>query len=217
MRTRFGDFAVDLDTRQLFRGTDPVHLTPKAYQLLVLLVEAHPRALSKAELQQGLWPSTIVEEANLSVIVAELRAALDDDARQPWFVRTVHGYGYAFAADVVRDRGRMPRDRLAGQWWFYADGVQVRLEDGEALVGREPPIAVWLNSGSVSRRHARLVVNGESVSVEDLGSKNGTYVNGRQVTSRTELHDGDTVRFGVITLTLRWTLAPMSTETMGPV
>jgi len=103
MRARFGEFIVDFETRQLLRDTHPIHLTPKAYQLLVLLVEAQPRALSKDELQQGLWPSTFVDEANLSVVVAELRSALGDDARQPRYVRTVHGFGYAFAATVARD------------------------------------------------------------------------------------------------------------------
>jgi DNA-binding winged helix-turn-helix (wHTH) protein len=104
MRARFGEFIVDFETRQLLRDAHPVHLTPKAYQLLVLLVEAQPRALSKDELQQGLWPSTFVDEANLSVVVAELRSALGDDARQPRYVRTVHGFGYAFAATVARDQ-----------------------------------------------------------------------------------------------------------------
>ena len=73
MRARFGEFVVDFETRQLIRDGRPVHLTPKAYQLLALLVEAQPRALSKEELQQGLWPSTFVDEANLSVVGAELR------------------------------------------------------------------------------------------------------------------------------------------------
>src|SRR5215510_7000746 len=121
MRARFGEFIVDLETRQLLRGADhPIHLTPKAYQLLVLLVEAQPRALSKDELQQGLWPSTFVDEANLSVVVAELRSALGDDARQPRYVRTVHGFGYAFAATVLRDRGVITElPAQSGSWWLH--------------------------------------------------------------------------------------------------
>ena len=119
MRARFGEFIVDFETRQLLRDAHPVHLTPKAYQLLVLLVEAQPRALSKDELQQGLWPSTFVDEANLSVVVAELRSALGDDARQPRYVRTVHGFGYAFAATVARDQPTpAPGSLRGGAWWL---------------------------------------------------------------------------------------------------
>jgi DNA-binding winged helix-turn-helix (wHTH) protein len=217
MRARFGEFVVDLETRQLLRDAHQVHLTPKAYQLLVLLVEAQPRALSKDELQQGLWPSTFVDEANLSVVVAELRSALGDDARQPRFVRTVHGFGYAFAATVSRDLPATPTPRpsQAGAWWLHSESVHAKLHDGENHVGRELPTDVWLDSGSVSRRHARIVVDGMNASLEDLGSKNGTTVNGQRVTAKVKLADGDEVRFGAVLMRLRWAVAAGSTETLG--
>ncbi len=173
MRARFGEFVVDLDGRQLLRDGHSLHLTPKAYQLLAMLIEAEPRALSKDELQQGLWPSIFVDDANLSVIVAELRAVLGDNARRPRYVRTVHGFGYAFTAEVTRERGRDVKTPESGAWWLHGDDVQARLAGGENIVGRDLPIDVWLDSGSVSRRHARLVVTGRTVSLEDLGSKNG--------------------------------------------
>jgi DNA-binding winged helix-turn-helix (wHTH) protein len=216
MRARFGEFVVDFETRQLLRAGQPVHLTPKAYQLLALLVDAEPRALSKEELQQGLWPSTFVDEANLSVIVAELRAALSDDARQPRYVRTVHGFGYAFATEVGREHGRQAQASAPGAWWLHSDSIHARLKRGENLVGRELPVDVWLDSGSVSRRHARLVVEGPAVSLEDLGSKNGTWVNGRQITARVDIADGDDLRFGVVMLRLRWASSAPSTETLAP-
>src|SRR5918994_3504107 len=103
---RFGPFVVDLESRQLLRDADAIHLTPKAYQLLTLLIDECPRAVSKDELQQKLWPSTFVDEANLSVLVAELRSALKDEARNPRYIRTVHGFGYAFAADVQHQLSR---------------------------------------------------------------------------------------------------------------
>jgi DNA-binding winged helix-turn-helix (wHTH) protein len=218
MRARFGEFVVDLETRQLLRDARPVHLTPKAYQLLGLLVEAQPRALSKDELQHGLWPSTFVDEANLSVVVAELRAALGDDARQPRYVRTVHGFGYAFAADVVRDQpAATPRSSDRGAWWLHSESHHAKLHDGENNVGRELPTDVWLDSGSVSRRHARIVVEGGTAWIEDLGSKNGTTVNGQRVTARVTLSDGDEVRFGAVLMRLRWAVAAGSTETLGQV
>jgi len=166
MRARFGEFIVDFETRQLLRDAHPVHLTPKAYQLLVLLVEAQPRALSKDELQQGLWPSTFVDEANLSVVVAELRSALGDDARQPRYVRTVHGFGYAFAATVARDQPTPPpgSSLRGGAWWLHSESTHAKLQEGENAVGRELPTDVWLDSGSVSRRHAKIVVDGMKLS-----------------------------------------------------
>jgi DNA-binding winged helix-turn-helix (wHTH) protein len=216
MRARFGEFIVDFETRQLLRDAHPVHLTPKAYQLLVLLVEAQPRALSKDELQQGLWPSTFVDEANLSVVVAELRSALGDDARQPRYVRTVHGFGYAFAATVARDQPTpAPGSLRGGAWWLHSESTHAKLQEGDNAVGRELPTDVWLDSGSVSRRHAKIVVEGMTAWLEDLGSKNGTTVNGQKVTTRVKLSDGDEVRFGAVLMRLRWAVAAGSTETLG--
>ena len=213
MRARFGVFVIDFGTRQVLRGSQPLHLTPKAYELLSLLVESRPRAMSKAELQKGLWPSTFVDEANLSVLVAELRAALEDDARRPTFVRTVHGFGYSFVAEVAVDGTHHDR-AAASDWWLHSDNLHVRLNAGENVVGREPPVEVWIDSGGVSRRHARVVVEGPTVTVEDLGSKNGTWVNGRQVTGQVRVGDGDDVRFGAVSMRLRSAGSDVSTETV---
>ncbi len=218
MRAHFAEFVVDFEARQVLRLTHPVHLTPKAYQLLALLVAAQPRALSKTELQQSLWPSTFVDEANLSVIVAELRAALGDDAKHPRFVRTVHGYGYAFAAEVTHERASQSDSGSGGgAWWLHSEAVHARLGEGEHLVGRELPIDVWLDSGSVSRRHARVSVEGDTVWVEDLGSKNGTWVGGQRTTSRVAVPDGAEIRFGAVSLRLHWAMSAGSTETLGVV
>jgi predicted ATPase/DNA-binding winged helix-turn-helix (wHTH) protein len=95
-RWKFGDFELNLDTHELVRAGTPVSLSPKAFQLLDILVENHPKALSKTELQARLWPGTYVVEKNLTNLVSEIRAALDDDPDHPRFIRTVHRYGYAF-------------------------------------------------------------------------------------------------------------------------
>ncbi|HSD65113.1 MAG TPA: winged helix-turn-helix domain-containing protein, partial [Vicinamibacteria bacterium] len=97
MKVRFGGFLLDTDSRQLFRERTEVHLQPKTFDLLDLLVRTRPKALSKSHIRGQLWPDTVVGEASLTVAVAELRAALGDDAREPRFVRTVYGFGYAFA------------------------------------------------------------------------------------------------------------------------
>ena len=70
MRLRFADFAFDSDTREIFRGGKPVHVSPKAFALLEALIEKRPKAISKDELHRRLWPETFVSEANLPNLVA---------------------------------------------------------------------------------------------------------------------------------------------------
>src|SRR5262245_14273162 len=96
MRVAFGDFVLDTDCRELRRGLEPVRLSPKALQLLQILVTERPRALSKADLQDRLWPETFVVEKNLANLISEVREALGDDPSNPRFIRTVPRYGYAF-------------------------------------------------------------------------------------------------------------------------
>lgn len=109
----FADFVLDRGTRQLTRGGAPVPLSPKALQLLDLLVTSYPRALSKTELQDCLWPGTFVVEKNLTNLVSEIREALGDDPAAPSFIRTVHRFGYAFqATTAMASAGSSPRHNL---------------------------------------------------------------------------------------------------------
>ena len=213
MRARFGAFTLDLETRRLYRDADPLHLTPKAWQLLVELVSAAPRAMSKADLFTALWGDTFVEEANLTVLVAEIRSALDDRARSPRFIRTVHGFGYAFDAAIEREPARADS---GATWWLITDHGRHFLTVGDHVVGREPSADVWIDSSAVSRRHARLRVDGRRVAIEDLGSKNGTWVNGAPVSGVVDVLDGDEIRFGTVTARLRAFRDTQSTQTAGP-
>jgi DNA-binding winged helix-turn-helix (wHTH) protein len=101
MRIRFADCQLDTDTRELTRAGQAQRLTPKAFALLSTLVEQRPRALSKAELHDQVWPETFVGRSSLARLVHEIRRAIGDDAAEPRLVRTVGGVGYAFAAEVV--------------------------------------------------------------------------------------------------------------------
>lgn len=103
MPLRFGDFVLDESRRQLLRAGEPVRLSPKAFQLLSTLALARPRAMSKVELQEKLWPDTYVTEGNLANLVAELRSALGDDRARSQFIRTLYGFGYAFTATVEEE------------------------------------------------------------------------------------------------------------------
>ena len=196
VRIRFGPFTLDLDTRQLTRAGREIHLAPKAFELLTFIVLERPKVLSKADLQERLWPGTFVAEANLSNLVAEIRAALGDAARTPRFIRTVHGFGYAFCGDATALRA--PREAATARisCWLESDGRRFPLLSGEYVIGRDADVEVRLDSSSVSRRHARIIVTAERAVIEDCGSKNGTFRGNERVTSPIPLANGDTIRVG---------------------
>src|SRR5262245_59553194 len=111
MRVSFGDCVFDGNTREVFRDGRPVTLSPKAFRLLEILIQRRPSAISKEELHRLLWQDTFVSDANLSNLMAELRAVLGDDARAQRIFRTVPRYGYSFCAEAaahVETRGHAP-------------------------------------------------------------------------------------------------------------
>jgi DNA-binding winged helix-turn-helix (wHTH) protein len=214
MRVRFGDCLLDSETRELEVRGKLVHLQPKAFQFLELLLQSRPKALSKDVLHEKLWPGTFVSDGTLTSLLAEVREAIGDDAHQPRFIRTVHRFGYAFSGEAQEVR-EQPSSVLGQKsaCWLMRGRRRYALPTGESIVGRDPGAAVFLDDQSVSRRHARIEVAEEGATLEDLGSKNGTFLGGRKVTSPTPLSDGDMVRIGSVELTLRIFPLPDSTLT----
>ena len=213
MSYRFGDFTLDYDTRQLLHGADEIHLSPKAFELLALLIVNRPRAVSKTELLERLWPSTFVEETNLAGLVAEIRRALDDSATRPAFLRTVYRFGYRFVGDVV-EIDRSAAERPAGRMCLVFEKRPIVLLEGANIIGRAPDATIQFEVTGVSRHHARILVSNGEATVEDLGSKNGTYVQRKRVTSA-RLSDGDEIRLGQLTLTFRVQAPQGPTETVA--
>jgi DNA-binding winged helix-turn-helix (wHTH) protein len=213
---RFGDFTLTPGTRQLLAGDAEVHLSPKAFDLLALLVANCARAVSKGELQQHLWPSTFVEETNLASLVAEIRRALHDSAANPKFVRTIYGFGYRFVGELVEDVGASRPEQRRVKLWLVEGRRQIPLLEGVNLIGRGEDAAIQMDSPGVSRYHARIVVAGNDATLEDLGSKNGSWVNGTLVTTR-RLADGDEIRLGSTILTFRLASETSPTETLPAV
>jgi len=209
-QVRFGEFALDTDTRELLRSGRPVHLSPKAYQLLTILVEDRPKAVSKTDLQQRLWPGTFVVEANLANLVGEIRGALGEDPRRPRYVRTVHAFGYAFREADAEGGPTAAADMVYRLIW---KGGRATLSEGEHILGRDAEASVVLDSPSVSRRHARIVVAASQATLEDLGSKNGTLLNDRSVGTPQPLADGDKLRVGSVGLTFRILPSAATTRT----
>lgn len=197
-----GDAILDVDTRQLLKDGRDVHLSPKAFDLLILLVEQRPRALSKSELHERLWPATFVSEANLASLAAEIREALGDNARQPTFVRTVHRFGYAFCGAIDADDAETAAAATTFSW-LIRDGTRLPLRSGDTILGRDPAGGVRIDAPTVSRRHARISIAGSEATIEDLDSKNGTFVRGTPVHGPVPLADGDEVRVGSVVLHFR--------------
>lgn len=214
MRVAFGECVLDTAMRQLSRGGARVHLEPKALELLELLLARRPEAVAKAEIQQKLWPDTFVSESSLTGLMAQVRKALGDDRRQERYVRTVHGYGYAFIAEVAR--GAAPQPPVAARL-VWEDLVYV-LSLGESVLGRSEEAEVRVDAPGVSRLHARIVVTSDGASIEDLQSKNGTFVGEERLAAPTPLRDGDHVRLGRQLLVFRRTgsAAPTWTESPPP-
>jgi DNA-binding winged helix-turn-helix (wHTH) protein len=213
VKIQFGPFTLDSGTRQLTRDGEVIHLTPKAFELLETLALERPKVLSKTALQERLWPDTFVAEANLSNLVAEVRAALDDRARPPQFIRTAHGFGYAFCgtATTLATSGEAANGRPT--CWLEWGKQRFPLFIGEHIIGRDQDLDVPLDATTVSRRHARLVVTPERAMLEDCGSKNGTFRGGERVTSPVQLSDGDTIHIGSLLLTFHARAPQQSTET----
>jgi DNA-binding winged helix-turn-helix (wHTH) protein len=214
MRLAFDGNLFDGETREFFRGGRAVHLPVKTFRLLELLLESRPRAIAKEKLMETLWPGVFIAEGNLARLVAELRGAIGDDAHEPRFIRTIHGFGYAFAGDAEPISPRVEPVSGAVFRLLWKDR-EIALREGENILGREREAAAWIDVHSVSRRHARIVVSGERATLEDLGSKNGTFLRGRPVTKPTPLRDGDAVRIGTVEMTLRRYAGGVSTETVG--
>jgi DNA-binding winged helix-turn-helix (wHTH) protein len=213
MRLRFGEVTFDEESRLLLRGPDPVHLTGKAFDLLGLLLKEHPRALSREELIGAIWPDVLVTESNLTSLVNDVRSAIGDDAKHPAFIKTHHGFGYSFAADVVAERAPA-RGRAGVRLWLVWGLNVLYLSEGENVLGRDPEVGVWLGDPSVSRRHARILVKGETAELEDLGSKNGTYFGDDRIEGRVPLHNGDELRVGSVALVFHATTGAVSTRTV---
>ena len=214
MRHRFAEFLLDTQTRQLLKGGREAHLSPKAYELLLLLIEQRSRALAKAELQDHLWPSTFVGETNLATLVAEIRRGLDESAQDATIVRTVHRFGYRFVAEVNQEDAARDTMPPAADMYLTTHDQQYPLANGEAVIGRARDAAIRLDSGGVSRHHARLIVAGTEATIEDLGSKNGTFIDGHPITRPCLLKDRSEIRIGPIVLTFRLTSPATATETM---
>lgn len=210
MIARFKHLTYDSARRQLLDADGhSLHLTPKAFELLSLLIERGPAVVTKAEIHGRLWPGVFVSDATLVGLIKELRRVLEDHDPSSPIIRTAHRIGYALC-DVERAAER--RLTLAAHW-IVDEHRRIPLHQGENIVGRDPRSDVWVDFAGVSRRHARILIQDAQAEIEDLGSKNGTTVGNTQVTGPYMLRDGDAIRIGPAPLMYRFSESGASTET----
>jgi DNA-binding winged helix-turn-helix (wHTH) protein len=216
MTVSFGDCVFDGRTRELSRRGAAVHVPPKVFRLLELLLAQRPAAVSKETLMEALWPGIFVAEGNLARLVAELREVIGDDAHAPRFVRTVPRFEYAFHGEVLEGGGKAlgppaPPSLYALVW----GDREIALGEGEYVLGRDPDADIPVDHASVSRHHARIVIDGTAARLEDLGSKNGTFLRNQRLEGSHPLRDGDSIRLGLVALVLRRFEPGVSTETVA--
>ena len=214
---RFGAFEADLATGEVRRKGARVSLQEQPFQVLAMLLERPGSLVTREQLRERIWPQAVFVdfEHGLNKAVSKLRRALGDSAQNPRFVETLARRGYRFLASV--DRGPASGRRVMRRPAFRLvwEGKAIPLAEGASIIGRDPEVAVWVDAASVSRQHAQVVVAAGGAAVEDLGSKNGTFVNGRRVEHPTALSDGDEIRVGVAVLLVR-AFTDASTRTQGP-
>ena len=177
-----------------------------------MLIESRPAALSKEQLHERLWPATFVSDATLTSLVAELRTALGENATSRALRADGPSVRLRFQGDRNGARVAPDTSRSTAVLDYLGIGASA-LDEGEHLLGRDRDVAVWLDSPTVSRHHARIRVVGETATIEDLGSKNGTYLHGEPLARPSTLTDGDELRLGSVPLKFRLLGISSSTQT----
>jgi len=206
MRARFQQFTVDSETRQLLCDGTEIHLSTKAFDLLCVLLARRPNVVGKDELLRKIWPDSYVVEANLNVVVGEVRRAIADNAQTPRFIRTVHGVGYAFCGNATDiESVSTAAQENSSRYWLVGSNRNFVLAEGENIIGRDPLCSVWLDDPDVSRRHARIRIDSanRTAVLDDLESTNGTMLGRVRVRAQTVLTDGDIIRVGPVEFKFR--------------
>jgi DNA-binding winged helix-turn-helix (wHTH) protein len=201
-------------------------------EVLILLVQRGGALLPRSEIKAALWGGDVFvdHDAAMNTAIRKIRQALDDDAETPRFVETLVGKGYRFVASVESRTSpshvRQPtveatnrpsaRSRRSFPRYSVTRGKQeFILEVGETLLGRDPAAGVYIDHPAVSRRHASLSIDAGGAMLRDLGSRNGTFINGRRIDGSAKIDHGAIIGLGLITLTFVVLAAPASTQSVS--
>ena len=192
---QLGRWQVDPAACELRNGDSVIRLRPKLMDLLAAFARNPGEVLSKHCLLDRVWADVTVGDASLTVAVGELREALGDLPEEPTYIETISRRGYRLIASVSYP-AVSTNQAEASRYWLTGAGVELVLQQGENLIGRSPVACVRIDSPKVSRNHARITIDGDTAFVEDLGSKNGTFVGDTRIEVPTPLAHGDQLRLG---------------------
>lgn len=209
-----GEWTVCPGRNRLVRGEQEERLEPRVMDLLVYLAERPGQVVSSEQIVDEVWSCHVVARSALSRSLALLRKALGDDARDPRYLETIPKRGYRLVAEV-RPRVGDAEPEPAG-CGLVVNGRWLRLTEGTTVIGRSSAADLRLDAPGVSRRHASITVRGDQVLLEDLGSKNGTFLDGRPVDDPTPVPDGARLVIGQQVLVFRCSDLERSTETVAP-
>lgn len=229
----FGEFDLDIAGYTLWRAGERIKLEKIPMEVLILLVGSAGALVERRKIKASLWGSDVFVEHDsaINTAIRKIRQALRDDAEKPRFVETVVGKGYRFIAPVARPippphvSGKNETEiaplsagaqRLAFPNYCVTRGRQTfTLDIGENLLGRDPDARVYVDHPSVSRRHAQISIRLNRAILEDLKSRNGTFLEGRRIDAPTEIHHGAIIGLGPITVTFLVLTGPASTRPMS--
>jgi DNA-binding winged helix-turn-helix (wHTH) protein len=191
-------------------------------ELLILLLEQPGELVTREAIQRRLWTDDVFIDVDqgINTAVNKVRQALSDDPSEPRFLQTVIGKGYRFVGPVKRITddavvARAPAAPSSTECAVVWQGRSIPLADGVNVIGRDSEATVLIDSSTVSRKHAQIVVSGSVATIEDLGSKNATHVNGQRLKGRVRLADYDVIQVGPATLTFRFSSPTGTTLTAG--
>lgn len=213
---RFAGFELDVAAYALRHRGGSVKLERIPMEVLILLVDRAGTLVERSDIKTQLWGADVFVEhdAAINTAIRKIRHALGDDAAKPQLVETVVGKGYKFIAPV-ESVTRQPR-RLFLRYSITVGKQEVILNPGETLLGRDPAAGVYVEHPSVSRRHARISIEADEATLEDCGSRNGTFLNGRRVDGPAKIHHNDIIALGPISLVFHVARAPASTQSVNP-
>lgn len=213
-RFHFGEFELDVSAYVLRRAGERIKLEKIPMEVLILLVERAGDLVDRQTLHDALWGAEVFvdRDSAINTAVRKIRLALADDVDKPQFIETVVGKGYRFIPTAASS---FARARGAADYRIRRGTREFVLHSGENLLGRDPEAGVRLDHPSVSRRHARISIGSARATLEDLDSRNGTFVDGRRIDAPTEIRNGAIVGLGPVTLTFVVLSGPASTRPMS--
>ncbi len=182
--------------------------------VLVCLADLHGELATKQHLIDTVWQTEFVSENALTHVIAELRNALGDDAQHPRYIETIPRRGYRLLARVTIHEGApvsTPAPSL--RFRLTSDDNEFPLAEGENAIGRGPDATVRIDDPEVSRRHATITIDGDAATLQDMGSKNGTFLRGERVVEPARLANADEIRIGVNVATFRFVAIDDPTKT----